>query len=611
MQHPGYLRGFSLGTTMIRTKDIMASLPLVASALGDKYGVNVIIGGDQAYTDGKTINLPTLPLDCDAELLALARAFIDHESSHIRHTDFEALRDANLTPVEKHLWNCLEDWRCENSLAAIYPGCRQHFRWLIQHHFGNDKDDDRAGDDSPALSVLNYVLLSVRAWDVPSVGVSRDKEATVVSAAFPGLIRRLDAVLSRVRSGCRSTRDAIGYALELAAVIEEYSQQPPKTPDAQSGASEGGDGQHRNGNSAGRQSDNGPDNPAEKHREKSSDDSGVPDSPDASGAPTSTAMEMGETADNACASQAEGRTSADIRGISAQPADPHTLKDLLQASAHELPRHLGERLAETLSAQRASDARTGLNVAHEGRKFSAPLPDEHKKDALRSCVALRARLHGLLQARLQQPCIPGRRGTLNPQRLYALSVHNPRVFFKRGEKRQVSTAVHLLLDCSGSMRRKAIQLASQACYAVALALERCQGVNVGVTAFPADGIDPEACAVAPLVRHGQRVHDNFRIYAGGYTPLAEALWWVMQRMHPLRETRKIILILSDGAPDSVPAARHAVQQAAALGFEVMGLGIQDDSMATLLPTASRTIMHLSDLAPALFGMLQQTLLRRP
>ena len=48
---------------------------------------------------------------------------------------------------------------------------------------------------------------------------------------------------------------------------------------------------------------------------------------------------------------------------------------------------------------------------------------------------------------------------------------------------------------------------------MAKALERCQGVNVAVTAFPADDINPEACAVAPLVRHGQRVHDNFMNYA--------------------------------------------------------------------------------------------------
>lgn len=68
---------------MIKIRDIMASLPLVASALGDKYGVTVNIGGNQAYTDGKNINLPTLPLDCDTELLTLARSFLDHEAAHI------------------------------------------------------------------------------------------------------------------------------------------------------------------------------------------------------------------------------------------------------------------------------------------------------------------------------------------------------------------------------------------------------------------------------------------------------------------------------------------------------------------------------------------------
>lgn len=97
MQHPGCLRGFSLRTTMIRTKDIMASLPPVASVPGNRYGIKVKIGGKQACTDGKTLHLPTLPPDCDARRLALARGYCDHEASHIRHTDFEALQAANLT----------------------------------------------------------------------------------------------------------------------------------------------------------------------------------------------------------------------------------------------------------------------------------------------------------------------------------------------------------------------------------------------------------------------------------------------------------------------------------------------------------------------------------
>ena len=52
---------------MLKPKDIMDCLPLLASVLGNQYGVTVEIGGSEAYTDGKTIHLPALPLDSEPE----------------------------------------------------------------------------------------------------------------------------------------------------------------------------------------------------------------------------------------------------------------------------------------------------------------------------------------------------------------------------------------------------------------------------------------------------------------------------------------------------------------------------------------------------------------
>lgn len=92
-------------------KHIIKSLPLLASVLGRKYGVQVRIGGDNAFTNGNVIQLPSLSLDCNETLLGLVRGLIDHESAHIRDTDFDALKAANLTPLEKHIWNTIEDWR--------------------------------------------------------------------------------------------------------------------------------------------------------------------------------------------------------------------------------------------------------------------------------------------------------------------------------------------------------------------------------------------------------------------------------------------------------------------------------------------------------------------
>lgn len=126
---------------MQNTKAVMQALPLVASILGKKYGVRVEIGGAQAYTDGQTIHLPGLPLDVPEEFLALARGYVDHEAAHIRETDFTLLREVVLSPLEHHVWNIIEDWRVENALVHKFPGCRENFRWLIQHVFSQRLPD--------------------------------------------------------------------------------------------------------------------------------------------------------------------------------------------------------------------------------------------------------------------------------------------------------------------------------------------------------------------------------------------------------------------------------------------------------------------------------------
>lgn len=559
----------------------MASLPLVASILGDKYGVNVIIGGDQACTNGKTIMLPSLPLDCDAELLALARAFIDHESAHIRHTDFKALQLSSLTPMQKHLWNIVEDWRCENALAALYPGCRQHFKWLIHHHFGKNEDADKAGDTNPALSVLNYVLLTVRAWDVPAIEKPKRKEVAVIQQTYPGLLPKVDSVLDEVRMDCKSTQDAISYALRLSAIIKEYLK-------------------NSNQNKEKQEPDKGTD---------ARTDSPKPDEPKPAQGETSTDCDSQSGEAPSTDSQVESvRTPRAARTLAQQQ-----LAEILHASVDDLPQHLGAMIAEALNAQQAAPNQQGFAVARAGYKHTSFLPEDVRTESIKNSVALRTRLHGLLQAITRQPCVIGRCGKLCPERLHGLAAHNPRVFLKRGEKRQTSTAVHLLVDCSGSMSGQRMELASRACYAVALALEQCRGVNVGVTAFPGNDTHT-GITVAPILRHGERVHHKFSMTGTGYTPLGEALWWVMQRMFPLKEERKIILILSDGMPDSVPVATHALKQAKVLGFEVMGLGIMDNCVTSLLSPLSmphHTIHNMQELAPTMFGMLQQSLLANP
>jgi cobaltochelatase CobT len=153
-----------------------------------------------------------------------------------------------------------------------------------------------------------------------------------------------------------------------------------------------------------------------------------------------------------------------------------------------------------------------------------------------------------------------------------------------------------------------IRLACTSCYALGKALQA-MGINVAITAFPAEQLpDGSYTTVAPMVRHGQRVHTNLDLAAAGGTPMGEALWWAMQDMLVLKENRKIILIVTDGSPDNTECTVEAITVAEATGFEVYGIGIGSDCIAGLLPRNSRTIQSLAELSHAMFGVLQQALI---
>ena len=527
---------------MIRTKDVLNCLPLLASILGDRYGVQVRIGGKEACTNGKVIHLPSLPIDCEPELLALAKGFTDHEAAHIRHTDFSVLKAANLNPVTFNLFNCLEDWRVEKKLSGIFPGCRRNLNWLIRRFFV-EQAQPRAGDDSPALAVLDYVLLKVRAWDVDEVTPARQYAASIMEHHFPGLKEAMDAILVKVYIYCPDTKAAVEYARQIAQCIRQWK-------------------------------------PSQQLRK-----------------PHENTTQIEQLGHPALSPEAEGP----LRALSALP-----LKALFHAEVQDLPQHIGEIMAIELTYNSVEAAGDALTVAVAGTRQAAPLPAIQKLQALQASIALRTRLQGFLQAQTQRRCSIGRRGTLHANSLYRLQVGNARVFQKESVQLGLNTAVHILLDVSGSMAGAPINLAKRACFAVSTALSRIRGVNPAVTAFPAA---TSTNSVFPIMRHGQAVPDLFDIRASGGTPLAGAFWWVLQTMLPLKEQRKMILVITDGMPDNPLAANNAIGAAQKLGFEVYGLGIRDEHITHLLPHTSRVVNDLPDLVSAMFTLLQIALLR--
>ena len=546
-------------------KHIIKALPLLASVLGRKYGVEVRIGGDQAFTNGNIIQLPSLPLDGDENVIGLLRGYLDHEAAHIRATDFDALSTASVTPLEKHIWNMLEDHRVENVLSGIYPGCRENFQWIIKHLFlpKPEKSKQKAAAPDPALLILDWLLITVRSWDVGELGAERDCLRASAEIHYPGLTHELEPFLRLVPKQCASTQDAFGFACEIANIIRKYAQVME-----------------------------------EQQKQEHSH----------TGQGTSNALP-----------EVESYPSFGQTGAPTAPRQAlQSLQKLVSTDANSdiFPSGVGEQLQQMLS-NLGKNGGERVQIAVATPQTTQPLSPDELNDSRQATTALRTRLQALMQSIRSVRNHSAYTGALNIRRLHSLATGNAKVFLRKGEKAGVNTAVHILLDASGSMNGKPIALAVKACFAVASALQAIPGVSVGVTAFPGNPVPdlPEQQGhwqtVAPVLLHGQKLHTRFTMKTGGSTPMDAALWWVLQQLHSMTEPRKIVVLISDGEPDDLKLTQTAIRAVKDAGMEVYGIGIHTISIQTLLPgKGSRVINDIAELAPSMFAILHDALIRK-
>ncbi|WP_458399366.1 VWA domain-containing protein [Mailhella sp.] len=552
---------------MLKPEMRLKALPLVASMLGDKLGVKVVFGEQEtACTDGSSVYLPPLPLDGDELMYRLVSGYIDHEAAHIRHTDFEAMKAANLSPTAHHIFNIIEDWRVEHELVKRYPGCKEHFDWLNRHLYlpkTKRKKRKAGGEIPPAFFILDYVLHSVNMGDIPELEEARRSAGRSIDKNWPKLRVKIDAILEQIPMRCLSTHDCIEMALEIISLLEIEAQKTiPSRASSQ---------------------------PYLKPETVQNETSNLS---------SSESEKSLEEKENSASQQEENNV----------PSPDSTLADLLDADEDSLPKSSEVKLKEAIFGKNSKKKVSGFSMAVEHEIIAESLSPEVVCEAQSSSRALRVRLQGLLQTRVLRRVTPARHGKTSGQLLHRIATKNPRMFRKADEVSGIDTAVHILLDRSGSMDNQ-IALATQACFSVASALYGIKGVNVAVTAFPSDLGTGDLRSVAPILRHGERLTDRFATGAEGRTPLSEALWWVTKELFKQKEQRKIILVISDGLPDDPPVALKTLSVIRDLGIEVAGIAIDSWQLANFI-SAQENITDITELAPAMFRILQRQLLKK-
>ncbi|NRP16483.1 VWA domain-containing protein [Marinobacterium sp. xm-a-152] len=544
------------------------ALPIVAAAYGEKFGVKVLIQGQDAFTDGERIVIPTANPD-DPHYQQIAWGYLAHEAAHIRHTNFDMVQKASSKPIRKALLNIIEDVRIENELAKDYPGTRRSISQVIEYMV--DTQQMCVPEQlEPASNLQAWLLFRLRCHFLGQKALTPLYQVVDerVRQLFPAAaMSRLSAMLTVVPS-LASTGEVLKLVDAIVAMLEEESRPPQDESDAD------------NGNDIGQDASNDSNN---------SSDSQTPE------AASSAMGDAAETGDSDNSDKADN------------------LRQALEASAAQFEPDTFAQVAEVLSEQ--AEGHQGVTPLSLPQAEHAMLGDEAILTLSASESAqIRARLRGMVQSSQDNRNHAKRHGLrVATHRLAASQAGESRLFIQRQPRIAPNAAVHLLVDISGSMgkpigegNRKYFHVANEAALALAMALEGIPGVVPAVSYFP--GIHQEvSIALLPKqsVRHRAACFDQ---KPRGCTPMAQAMWFAANSLLAQKQKRKLMIVLTDGDPDDWAATHDIVDRCRRSGFELLGIGIQTRSVEKFFPQ-SIVINDVKDLKRELFEVTQQLLIQ--
>lgn len=626
---------------MSKRKTIYSALPIVAAAYGEKFGVKVAIGGDTAYTDGQTIVVPNIP-DSYPHMDAVW-GYLAHEAAHVRLTDFSVVRRRGL---HADLSNILEDCRIERGMIEIYPGTAQTLNEVARYMAQAGHYRHVTKDDHPASILEAFCLFWLQSQ---AVGQSvllpyLDSAKVALEQVFPrGVVVRLNALL-RKAVDAKSTAEAVALTEEIMKMLEEEKQkeerkqqqqsdqgqsqqQQQQSPEGSAGGNDDSQGQKNQDNQKGDQGGQ------QKNADQSQDDqkgdtgkNGVTGKDDQKG--LSSKGQPDQQGANKGSSQSpngesDGQKSDSSQGQSGNGAGSDEKKDAAEVIRQVLNAQGDDLLGDAHESLRAELEKTADQGGdpHYQTVRSAVASPKHPQgrqlvDSVKSTTSkIRSQLYGLVQASQRSGSRNKRSGKrLDTRSLYRVVAGDTRVFRTPTERQRPNTAVHILVDMSGSMGNKVSQaqgakaryeVARESALALALALEPIPGVNPAVTFFMGDPSQP----VFSVVKHGENVLNQsgrFMLGPRGSTPMAEAVWYAAYELSKTREERKMMIVVTDGEPNRVAPCKAVIDLCDRSDIDMVGIGIETSAVSALFPT-NIVIDDATDLQRTLFKLMERSL----
>ena len=513
-------------------------------AMADERELNVTFSADPAGVTGDTMRLPQISRRMTRDEILLARGTADALAMRMRHHDPAThARYAPAGPMARELYEAMETARCEALGAREMPGALSNIdARLAADAAKKGYAEVKAPGDAPLSVAAGYVLRQAATGRALPHGARH-----VADLWRPFIEQQAGDALADAQA---ALADQTAFARLARRVISDlgYGDQLGEDPDQpqEDEAEDEAEQQEESGDSQSRDQDDNEDADAspEQQQEQQQDERQAQVSMDDQSEEMLTdEAEMAESETPPDMPAPISQASADYKAFSQQWDEEIRAEDL--ADAAEL-----ERLRAYLDKQ---------------------------LDPLRGAVS---RLANKLQRRLQAQQsrsweFDKEEGVLDAGRL-ARVVANPTtpLSFKIEKDTEFrDTVVTLLLDNSGSMRGRPISIAAICADVLARTLERCS-VKVEILGFTTrawkGGQARESWLAAGRPASPGRLNDlRHIIYKPADAPWrrvrpnlglmmkegllkenidGEALEWAHRRLVRRAEARKILMVISDGAP---------------------------------------------------------------
>lgn len=640
----------------MRTNPFESQLERLARTLTEQFGVAVVCQGDQAFTDGKTIVLPSLPEPLEEDLERMMVGYLDHEMAHVAFSDFRQVKRFN----KKHrgfeaMLNVVEDALIEKLAMERWPGVRANLDALFRQVRGR------------VLNIIHQAGPFRRFCTAVYLKLSHHTEMLGLDAELRGYEDLLDRYPQ-----VATTRDSAKLSEQL---LKRWLQRRPKQPTAptpQSTTDEPPSSSPEPGGQVGGESNEfappppnpGPDARAEsdgdaadasedeKDSEDSSNDGDADDAEESnsdgsSGDPGETNADSSPSSDDDSPSLGEqpGSPSSPVSTEEAE-LDPAEIAALTEGARGSLiSEAVMESIAKTIAEIDTSEQYRPYTRKHDRIEDVEAASDAAVQELLARNVdsvrRLRRELANALRAAEKrwwhedQVC-----GELSPKTLHRLAMDRPSldIFRRRASVQGKSTAVSIVLDASGSMTTQKMDVARDAMRVLLDALYDLKIPTEAFTFTTGDALDVNKL-VNELGVQPQDLAQRFtrfsnleiglikrfedpvkiamkrlpKIHGTGLTPLGEAMEIGASRLIVRRESWKIMLVLTDGRAgcEGGGAAAHfhakrAADRITKAGIELVGVGIQDDSLCEIV-TDTIVVNEISELPAQLCKLLSRTL----